>query len=294
MHTSPRNHVATESSPIASDLRSFEIDYDDVSECTESLVDTHHKKGLTARGNEISPSKMPLMRIRSVEIVFEDEMSACTDTALLDRSIEFIISDSDDSTKCVDDLEHLQVEGNEDTVTLNAEGDLSDDNSVSLTKDNTSEEVAETKTSHPSRDADDSTHAPSDSVTIEDISINVSEVIDSGRFTEDASSSHLETVPILAYEDALLSQSFDVITVDNTAMTTFEISDESSFSKHAEARLYEYIDSDSDSSDNTAVCDADAAIQHLTSFHETITPEEHTLCDSSDLQYDSFIDMGKF
>ncbi|KAL0891974.1 hypothetical protein ABMA27_015206 [Loxostege sticticalis] len=234
---------------------------------------------------------MPLMRIRSVEIVFEDEMSACTDTGLLDRSIELIISDSDDSTKCVDDLEHLQVEVNEDTVTLNADGDLSDDNSVSLTKENTSEDVAETKRS---RDADDSTHAPSESVTTDEISLNVSEVIDSGRFTEDASSSHLETVPILAYEDALLSQSFDAISVENTAMTTYEISDESSFSKHAEARLYEYIESDSDSSDNTAVCDADAAMQHIPSFHETITPDEHTLCDSSDLQYDSFIDMGKF
>ncbi|XP_028167121.1 lisH domain-containing protein C1711.05-like [Ostrinia furnacalis] len=229
---------------------------------------------------------MPLMRIRSVEIVFEDEMSACTDTALLDRSIELIVSDSDDSTKCVDDLEHAN-EGNEDTATLNAEGDLSDDNSVS--KDN-SGEVAETKTSH----ADDSTKVHDESVTIDDISLNVSEVVDSGRFTEDASSSHLETVPILAYEDALLSHSFDAITVD-TAMTTYEISDDS-FSKRSapEARLYEYIDSDSDSSEDTAVCDADAAIQHLTSFHDTMTPDEHTLCDSSDLQYDSFIDMGKF
>lgn len=252
---------------------------------------------MTARGNEISFAKMPLMRIRSVEIVFEDEMSACTDTALLDRSIELIISDSDDSTKCVDDLEHLQVEKDaNDSITLNAEGDLSEDNSVSLPKDTPSEEVAVTKTSQPSyHDVEDSTQAHSETSAIEDmtLSLNVSEIVDSGRFTEDASSSHLETVPLMAYEDALLSQSFDAITVDNTAFTTYEMTDECSFTKQTENRLYEYIDSNSDSSDNTAVCEADPPI-HLTSFHDTITPDDHTLCDSSDLQYDSFIDMGKF
>lgn len=237
---------------------------------------------MTARGNEI---KMPLMRIRSVEIVFEDEMSACTDTALLDRSIELV--DSDDSTECVDDLQERDAE----SITLNAEGDLSEDNSGSLPKDNPEVE----RISQPSY-REDSTIAPSETASaLEDVtlSLNASDVVDSGRFTEDASSSHMETVPI-AYEDALLSQTFDAITVDNTAFTTYEVTEDCSCSKvSSSARLYEYIgsDSDSDSSDATAVCDEEPT--HLPPFSDPI-PDDHTLCDGSDLQYDSFIDMGKF
>jgi hypothetical protein len=295
---SPKNHIAkpSESSPCAPDFRSYEIDYDEISECTESLLDISHHKGLTARGNEIAPAKMPLMRIRSVEIVFEDEMSACTDTALLDRSIELIVSDSDDSTKCVDDIEHLQAEPDcdDNSVTLNADGDLSDDNSVSLVKDNV--DAPSTQQTEPP-DIDDSTNAPSECVlsAIDDItlsSLNISEVADSGRFTEDACSSHMETVPIVAYEDALLSNSLDVITVDN-ALKTHEVN--ASRIKETEARLYEHIDSNSDSSENTAVCDVDfSPVKHLTPFRDVIAVEDNSLCDTSDLQYDSFIDMGKF
>lgn len=371
---------------------------------------------MTAKGNEISPFKMPLMRIRSVEIVFEDEMSTCTDTGILDRSIELIVSDSsDDSTKCVDDLEHLQIEreSNYDSVTLNADGDLSDDNSVSLTKEDIAEDILKVNTPQISfQDVDDPSNFQSESVTLPiDITLspNVSEFGDSGRFTAEATSSNFETVAI---EDALLSNSIDAINVERTStlvsshemsdiesisaetskctvsnientsilMNTFnvteapevisietristdvthkgscEISDvgviSAGTSKCMEnndeipsimislygtsqscsvtagtsnsatnvektstasisyevsevcdilvetssctARLYEYIDSnsdDSDNSDDTATCD-NAPVQFLTSI---ISPEDHAVCDNYDLQYDSFIDMGKF
>lgn len=242
---------------------------------------------------------MPLMRIRSVEIVFEDEMSTCTDTGLLDRSIELVASDSDDSTKCVDDLEHLQVErdDNDDSVTLNADVDLSDDVSVSITKGNVLvDEPPEIETPQLSFQ-DDTSHAQSESVTSvnEDatLSLNASDVVDSGRYTEDACSSHFESVPILAYEDALLSHSFDVI--DQTTANSYEISEVCSMVE-SKARLYEYIDSNSDSSDNTAVCEELAPIQHLPVFHNAIalSVTDTSGSDANDLQYDSFIDMGKF
>lgn len=235
-------------------MRSYEIDYDDISECTEP-PDSSLKIIKTAKGNEISPVKMPLMRIRSVEIVFEDEMSTYTDTNLLDRSIELVLnSDSDDSTKCIDDLEHHQE--NDDCVTLNAEADLSDDNSVSDT------DVPKCTENVPISE---------DSVVVDEtISINVSDWFDSGRFTEEASSSHIE-VPIL-YSDAVLSHSFDAVNVDESIMSVFEADID-------RQKLYEYVDSSDDSSDHTAVCGADA---------------EDTLCDANDLQYDSFVDIGKF
>lgn len=255
---------------------------------------------MTAKGNEISPAKMPLMRIRSVEIVFEDEMSTCTDTGILDRSIELIVSDSsDDSTKCVDDLEHLHIEreSNYDSVTLNADGDLSDDNSVSLTKEDIVEDIPKMDTPQITfQDIDEASHVQSESVTLAmdpTLSPNVSEIGDSGRFTEEACSSHFETVPI---EDALLSSSFDAINVEKTStlLSSYEMSEGCSISGESStctARLYEYIDSNSEDSDSDNTATLDAPIQHLTSI---VSPEEHTVCDSCDLQYDSFIDMGKF
>ncbi|CAH0728906.1 unnamed protein product, partial [Brenthis ino] len=206
---------------------------------------------------------MPLMRIRSVEIVFEDEISTYTDTNLLDHSIELIVSDSDDSTKCVDDLEQLHE--NEDSVTLNPEVDLSDDNSASnidVPKCIENIQISE------------------DSTAIDDtISINISEWCDSGRFTEEASSSHIE-VPVL-YSDAVLSNSYDAVNVDESIISVFE-------AEIDKKKLYEYIDSDSDSSDNTAVCDD---TENLKTSDGNL---EDTLCDANDLQYDSFVDIGKF
>lgn len=243
---------------------------------------------------------MPLMRIRSVEIVFEDEMSACTDTALLDRSMELIVSDSDDSTKCVDDLEHIQVEreDNDDSVTINAEADLSEDNSVSLTVDNVIVEAPKQDVPHITLQDVDNLHAQSSSILSanEDntVSLNLSDIGDSGRFTEDASSSK-ETAPTLVYGDAVLSESFDVID-KGTTTCSFELSDYS-LSNGNKSLLYEYIDSNSDSSDNTAVCDDEyTPTKHATPFHNNImvSVEESDVCDSTDLQYDSFIDMGKF
>ena len=254
---------------------------------------------MTAKGNEMSPSKMPLMRIRSVEIVFEDELSTCTDTGILDRSIEFIVSDSsDDSTKCVDDLEPLNIEKdpNYDSVTLNAEGDLSDDNSVSISKD-VAEDVPKIDIPLISfQDVDEPSHVQSECVTLaldETMSPNVSEIGDSGRFTEEACSSHFETVPI---EDALLSSSFDAINIEKTStlLSSYELSEVCSMAAET-SRLYEYIDSNSDSSDdsdNTATCD-DAPIQHLTSLSSNVSSDDNTVGEY-DLQYDSFIDMGKF
>lgn len=243
---------------------------------------------------------MPLMRIRSVEIVFEDEMSACTDTALLDRSMELILSDSDDSTKCVDDLQEKDCDDN--SVTLNPDGDLSDDNSVSLTRDHpVIEEVPSSDTLQLGRPDVDDTNVPSESVTsaLDDVtfsSLNISEVADSGRFTEDACSSHFETVPVLTYEDALLSNSFDAICVDNpTALKAHDVTDVRFM--ETEGRLFEYIDSNSDSSDNTAVCDVEfSPMQHLMPLRDAAADDadDGAVCDGSDLQYDSFIDMGKF
>lgn len=264
------------------------------------------KKGRTAKGNELSPAKMPLMRIRSVEIVFEDEMSACTD-CILDKSIELVVSESsDDSTKCVDDLEHLQERGDDDSVTLNAEGDFSDDNSVSLKENAVSNDIP--KPDSPQSNVHDmDTQALSESVTfpIEDVSLSllVSEMGDSGRFTEDASSSHypnsIETVPVSSCEDALLSQSFDAINVDTTSTipSTLEISDISSIIDDERSKLFEYIDSNSESSDSTAVCEGEGSrVQLLTPLPSaaTLSDEDPTFCDSSDLQYDSFVDLGKF
>lgn len=292
-------------------MRSYEIDYDEISECTEPL--DSHKVRRTAKGNEISPAKMPLMRIRSVEIVFEDEMSTCTDTGLLDRSIELIVTDSsDDSTKCVDDIEP-QIEKDNDSVTLNnGDGELSDDNSVSLEKDEVNDSsvssakdveqeipIIEIENIPKMQDGDDSNLVQSDVPSATDditLSYNISEMVDSGRFTEEACSSHFETIPITTYDDALLSHSFDLIDVEitSTVPTVFEtpvsIIDENL------SRLYEYIDSNSDSSDDTAVCDVDnTQIQHnLTPLSNTMAQDEDDTVDCSDLQYDSFVDMGKF
>lgn len=238
---------------------------------------------MTSKGNEISPAKMPLMRIRSVEIVFEDEMSTCTDTGILDRSLELILSDSsDDSTKCVDDIDHLiDKEGVYDSVTLNADGDLSEDNSLSLKED--------VRAITPLVEVDDSIHAQTESLTLPHtcnaaVSPNVSEFGDSGRFTEDASSSHLEVR--VAYDDALLSQSCDVINVgaSTAVLTSFTYEMPETSSSDKSRLLYEYIDSNSESSDDTATCDAD------------LTKNAVTLTDALDGfdQYDSYIDMGKF
>lgn len=230
---------------------------------------------------------MPLMRIRSVEIVFEDEMSTCTDTGLLDRSIELIVSDSsDDSTKCVDDLEQLLEREGNNSITLNAEGDFSEDNSVSSKPVSPDIPKADSPQSNVQ---DQDTQALSESVTfpIEDVSLSllVSEMGDSGRFTEDPSSSHYpasqETIPASSCEDALLSQSLDVINVDtSTIPSTLEISDMSSMTD-SRGRLWEYVGSSSLSSASTALQPAAA-------------DEDSTACDSSDLQYDSFVDLGKF
>lgn len=240
---------------------------------------------------------MPLMRIRSVEIVFEDEMSTCTDTGLLDRSLELIASDSnDDSTKCVDDIEILQVEKDDnDSVTLNADGDLSDDNS-SLAKDDAAIDIPKVEITHST----DSIKVQSETIFANDdvsSSLNASEVGDSGRFTEEASSSHFEPLPI-SYDDALLSHSFDIINVDthSTVLSTHEIGDAYVFDD-IKSRLYEYIDSSSDSSDSTAVCDGENYHKpNLASISDLLTDldEAQMVCDGSDLQYDSFVDMGKF
>ncbi|CAH2241498.1 jg10665 [Pararge aegeria aegeria] len=228
---------------------------------------------------------MPLMRIRSVEIVFEDELSTCTDTGLLDRSIELILSDSDDSTKCVEDLEHLQQERDDnDSVTLNAEADLSDDNSYSkhYTKN--------VRASQDNREQNESLTLPNDDT----LSLNISELGDSGRFTEEASSSHIE-VPIITYDDAVLSHSFDAVNVDesSTIHSMYEVSEISGVNT-ASNRLYEYIDSNSDSSDNTAVCDDEYPCAKPIITVPNTDPEDQTVYDSYDLQYDSFVDIGKF
>lgn len=246
-------------------------------------------------------------------------MSTCTDTGILDRSIELIVSDSsDDSTKCIDDIEHLQVgkDRNDDSVTLNAD-DLSDDNSVSLTKDypqsvSTMNDDASSVTKDeaisqefpqivtPQSLLDDSTQAPSESTLPNDdtsSSLNTSEIGDSGRFTEEASSSHFEPA-FISYEDALLSQSCDVIDINSepTVLPAYELSD-IFITDESKPRLYEYIDSNSDSSDDTAVCDTDhTQIQNLNTLPgiSTVPGDDQAVCDGSDLQYDSFVDMGKF
>ncbi|CAF4898114.1 unnamed protein product [Pieris macdunnoughi] len=197
---------------------------------------------------------MPLMRIRSVEIVFEDDLSTCTDTGLLDRSIE-LLSDSDDSTKCVDDIEPLQAK--DDLDITNA--DLTDDDSITITKDNVDQ--VEVKVD-----------PPVDSLAPEDIS----DLGDSGRFTEEACSSRDVAV---SYQDALLSQSFDAI------------EDKSPDDR----RLFEYIDSNSESSDDTAICEDTTGTGNKCPTPSQNDPtDEDTLYDSCELQYDSFIDMGKF
>ncbi|CAG9560634.1 unnamed protein product [Danaus chrysippus] len=220
---------------------------------------------------------MPLMRIRSVEIVFEDEMSTCTDTGLLDRSIELIQSDSDDSTQCVDDL-HLQER--EDSVTLNADVELSDD-SFSQDAQIYIPKIPIIQISNDAHDQIDSLTIIKDDVTL---SLNVSELGDSGRFTEEACSSHVDK-PLITY-DALLSRSFDSVNTERM-LSMCEISDVSD----DKSKLYEYIDSNSDSSD-TAICDE----EHPGPKHVSLdtNSEDTSLCESYDLQYDSFVDIGKF
>lgn len=268
---------------------------------------SHSKMGRTAKGNEISPAKMPLMRIRSVEIIFEDDMSTCMDTAILDRSMELLSSDSsDDSTKCVDDLEHLQGDrdDNEYSVTLNAEGDLSDDTSLSSRDNLVCEDNHKSKTQHASqtdeRSAQENLNSKSKSANEENtLSLNVSEMGDSGRFTEDPCSSNNEIAPIVMYDDALLSHSFDAVNVDETStvLSMYELSEVCRVTDTGKPKLlYEYIESNSDSSDNTAVCDDEnAEVKILTSPpNAMVSDEDDTVCDSYDLQYDSFVDMGKF
>ncbi|CAH2075455.1 unnamed protein product, partial [Iphiclides podalirius] len=251
---------------------------------------------------------MPLMRIRSVEIIFEDDMSTCMDTAILDRSTELLLSDSsDDSTKCVDDLEHLQGDKDENdySVTLNAEGDLSDDTSASSRGNILSDDNPKNKTlqKQPVDNRSDLTERPnSKSMSANEentVSLNVSEIADSGHFTEDPCSSHIEIAPIVLYDDALLSNSFDVINIDETStvLSTYEPSEVCSITDMGKSKLlYEYIESNSDSSDNTAICDDEnAEVKILTSIQSAmVSDEEDTVCDSYDLQYDSFVDMGKF
>ncbi|CAG4977292.1 unnamed protein product [Colias eurytheme] len=227
---------------------------------------------------------MPLMRIRSVEIVFQDDLSTCTDTGLLDRSIELLVSDSDDSTKCVDDLEHLHVakDENDDSVTLNADGDLSDDDSITVTKDNILSAGKVVKVEN---------NVPMDSLTVTDdtLSLNISELGDSGRFTEDACSSRVEiAVPC---EDALLSHSFDAVNVEETSACNVDETDDCD---DIQRKLFEYIDSHSESSDDTAICEDTTSTKFLTPSPNVPTNEEQTLYDSYELQYDSYIDMGKF
>lgn len=212
-------------------------------------------------------------------------MSTYTDTGLLDRSIELIVSDSDDSTRCVDDLEHLQ-DRDEDSVTLNAEADLSDDNSYSL-KNNAVADVL--KCDRNVQESADTSRAREYNT----ISLNLSELGDSGRFTEEASSSHVE-IPFITYDDAKLSHSHDTVKVEDVSpvMSMYEVSLE----EKEKSRLYEYIDSNnSDSSDNTAVCDRDNAVVTLqTTYPDDFNSEDQNIGDNNDLQYDSFVDIGKF
>lgn len=248
---------------------------------------------MAAKRTEISPAKMPLMRIRSVEIVFEDEMSTCTDTGLLDRSVELVVSDSsDDSTKCADGIEPLPPEKDCDSVTLNADGDLSeDDSSSSLNK----HEIPEIVIPQPTAPAHATVLVRTENVTSRTdtlaMSPSFSEMADSGRYTEEASSSHIDIVA-MSYEDALLSNSFDVINLEELPAATRSYDSDSSL-KPETPRLLEYIDSNSDSSD-TETCDLDSRTHPLTPLNFILSDDDHTVCDSSDLQYDSFVDMGKF
>lgn len=288
----------TECTPCASDLRSYEIDYDEVSE-SES-----YRMSRTSKGNEISPSKLPLMRIRSVEIVFEDELSACTEAITGGPSFELVLSDSDDSTKCMDDdLDHAQLERDDneevDSVTLNAELELSDENSESL-KDDLDHDTSRSDTNHLSSQdlINDSTTIQTDSLMLitDDISLslNVSDIGDSGRFTEEASSSHFEKAPLASYDDALLSHSLDVIKTQDPIIT-IEVNNDSSHSNVSEKRLLENVNSNSDSSENTALFEAEVVKYNDNFVHlNTVQSDEQSVCDSSDLQYDSFVDMGKF
>ncbi|CAG4941657.1 unnamed protein product [Parnassius apollo] len=247
---------------------------------------------------------MPLMRIRSVEIIFEDDMSTCTDTGILDRSMELLLSDSsEDSTKCVDDL-HAERDENDCSVTLNAEGDLSDDTSISSRDNIIGKENHKIETPQIHQIEADRTHIEhhsKKSMIVNDettLSLIVSEIGDSGHYTEDPCSSQIETVPIITYDDALLSHSFDVVNIDEPSVhNTCDLSEVCSIiDKGKSMLLYEYIESNSDSSDNTAICDDEnAEVKILTSLHNAVvSDEEDTVCDSYDLQYDSFVDMGKF
>lgn len=197
------------------------------------------------------------MRIRSVEIVFEDEMSC----ANLDRTLELASDSSDDSTKCIDDLQQIERDG-DDSITLNADMELSR-SSDSTSRDNLDVNDASISdihlSSHEHLIDESSTNIQTDSLLVTDDSLNISDVIDSGHYTEEPSCSNF--VPV-ACDDALLSHTID-------AVNAFKL----------ESKLLEYVDSDDDSSD-TAVCD------------QTVTSSP--VCDASDLQYDSFVDMGKF
>ncbi|GBP63302.1 Vesicle-fusing ATPase 1 [Eumeta japonica] len=232
----------------------------------------------TAKGDEISPAKIPLMRIRSVEIVFEDEISAFDD-----KTLELVPSDSDDSTKCIEEIEHLQVEreGN-DSVTLNAEADISiSDSSESCPKD-TIDKLNVGSSQMPFHEVclDEITAAcPNITNVNEDTTLSFNASVDSGRFTEDASvkvNTHNEIVDMTEDLKTLLNRS------------------DSYMLEYVDNKLYEYIDSDNDSSENTAVCEGEYA-PSLTSLHQALSPDDdRTICDSSELQYDSFVDMGKF
>lgn len=221
------------------------------------------------------------MRIRSVEIVFEDELSCAT--------LEFVPSDdSDDSTKCIDDLQHIDKDDDE-SITLNAEAELSDENVESLSKEINldNKEFSGTEMPHLITDEivdDSTTNVQTDSLLITDdisVSFNASEVGDSGRYTEEASCSHFEIVPIIEYEDALLSRSLDVINTRNAS----------------DIKLVERVDSNSDSPRHTAAADTNDVGASGAAPGQTATgdeDDEYAVCDASDLHYDSFVDMGKF
>lgn len=251
------------------------------------------------------------MRIRSVEIVFEDEISLCTEAASFDeRSLELVDTDSsDDSTKCLD-LEHLQIEkdSNDDSITLSGEPELLEHSDIESKDDIVkydTQDISKIETIHISVNEnviEDSSNIQTDSLLLvtDDISLslNLSEFGDSGRYTEEASSSHFEIVPIPTYDDALLSHSFDNVNTENKLILVDVVDDKSLNSdiSQNDRKLYEYIDSNSDSSDNTAICDVDSTqANNLTCLHlNQAVHEDPTVCDSSDLQYDSFVDMGKF
>lgn len=256
--------------PCVSDLTSYEIDYDDLSESSENI---DIKKIRTAKGDDLSPARLPLLRrIRSVEIVFEDDMSL-TETAMFDD--KSVRSDSDDSTKCVDDLEHVTVERDGNTPTLHAESESSNDDSLKdLSAHFHKSDVSEIS---PLHNINENTSQ----------SLNLPKTLDSGLFTEEPSSSNVD-FNSKTFDDALVSHTEDAVNVE--CITILKIA--------CERKLYEYIDSNSDSSDdNTAVYDdVDKRDSNISSMQSplVVDDDEITLYDSSELQYDSIYDLGKF